>query len=238
MRFTALSKTLLNKTKEGKELVASDYPSDIILDSHVTSSLKSIENYTNSSGNKQQGAAGWEYAVTAFFLIDEIYISSAIAGDYSSVSIKNSVDLKPLYKDNNTKVQFELSIGKKKFKTKYYITSELMNGYLYGNVASFHTHPKYFLSPGTFQYTFFSGQDIISLLSSNAPILGLIAGRKLWLACKTSKSRMIPNGVLAEASQIELMQGQDGLNKYVKENLKEFGIVFYAGSLGGRLNKL
>jgi hypothetical protein len=241
MKFKDLSKQILKKTKEGKEITAYDWPSDIILEKDIVNKAKDLSSFTNKEGffPKKSGAVGWEYGFSTLFLIDEIYISKSISGNYQSVSMGHSFSFKPVYSEDNSKLKFEILLDDKKHISKSYETKTLSNdSVIYGLSASFHTHPKFYHQTGQAQYTFFSGQDITSLLYGRTPILGLIAGSKIWLACKTSISRMISGEHLAQASRIELEQGNDAVTKYIKENMKEYGIVFYYGSLGGGLQKL
>lgn len=239
MDLLKLSHNLFKKRAEGKPFESKDWPSNISLPKDVSSRAKDIEKFTNKNANGQrEGSGGWEYAFSALVVMDKIHISKAISGDYGSVQVKHRYGLNPFYKDNNYKVQFEVQFDDRKVKTTWYDTPKIQQFFPHGIIASFHTHPKYYHQDGSFQYTFFSGQDISSVVHGGIPIQGMIAGKHMWLACKTANSVMIPNELLSEASRIEYREGMNAVPNYVKSNFAQFNVPIYFGNVGGSLNRI
>ncbi|MDQ6985035.1 MAG: hypothetical protein Q9M91_00310 [Candidatus Dojkabacteria bacterium] len=240
MKFSILTKNIISKEKKGEAITSSTYPKDTYLDSEIIKKLKDIERFTNNEGflTKKSGAVGWEYAVSLYFLIDKIYISKPISGNYSSVNVGGGARVHPIYSQDNSNVKFELEIGDLKQITKNYKTKDLGSEIRFGKAATFHTHPKFYHDENTYQYGFFSHADISSLLYGNSSVLGLIAGNNLWLACKTNDSRMIPNELLSEASRQEVISGVESMKNFVSSNLNEYGIIFFFGSFGGKLKRV
>lgn len=238
MDFTQLSKTLLEKASKA-QLNPSVYPSNVYFPSHVSKVLKSMSGYTNKeSFSNKTGPVGWEYAASALFVYDSLYISDTHSGDYEQVSYSHKYSFKPEYLSNNDQARFNISFDSKTYKSKIYKTKDLQNRISHGITASFHTHPKYYHNEERWQYTFFSGKDISTLIYGRTPVQGLIMGKDLWLACKTETSSMISNEYLREASRIELYDGMDAVKSYVQSSMKGFDIVFYFGKVGGKLGKL
>lgn len=238
MDFTQLSKILLEKASIG-ERTSSIYPSSLYFPSHVSKILKSMSGYTNkeSFANKT-GPVGWEYAASVLFIFDSLYISDTHSGNYESVMYSHKYSFKPEYLNNNTKLRFNIQFDNKKYTSKLYDPKNLGSRINHGITASFHTHPKYYHNADLWQYTFFSGKDIATLLGGRTPVQGLIMGKDIWLACKTNSSTMVQAELLNQASKIELHDGMKGLKSFVSSNLKDSGIVFYHGSVGGKLNKV
>jgi hypothetical protein len=248
MMLTDLSKNILGKLKIQSSLSISDWPSDITLESEVTKNLRSLESYTNKESflTPSQGAVGWEYGIYIYFVIDKIYISNTIKGDYESVNISKKINLDPVYLNEKKQVsqsggefvKFNLELNGKKVTTNTYKTRDLQTGLINGVIANFHTHPKFYHDKNTSQYTFFSSQDISSLIYGRTPMLGLLAGSNIWVCCKTSISQMIPSQLLSEASRLELNEGVNGVNLFIQNALNDFGIVFYHGTFGSKLRRL
>lgn len=240
MNLTTLAKNILYNKKQNKRITTSSFPSSLTVESEIVDKLKRLEQYTNKNAdNRTQGAAGYEYALSAVFLVDKLYLSDPIRGNYQNVRVGTSLQLKPIYQGSrNEKVRFELTLNGKKRTTSTYETGKINKLFLYGVAASFHTHPKYFHNESLSQYTFFSPQDIASLVRGGLYISGLVFDRYLWLACKVDGATMIPSNKLSAGSRAEL-EGYDRLVSYVKsETWSEYGVMFYEGKLGGKLNRL
>lgn len=242
MTLAEISKKFLPSLIEGQSPKFSQWPSSIILESAITENNRKINKMTNSEGffsNREQGAVGNEFAFSVLYFYDQIYISKVFGGDKQSVSISHRYGAKPVYTKDNSKLNFEISFDEKIFKTKLY-DSKLFSGTKlnHGIVATFHSHPKFYIERGVSQFTFFSSQDISSLLHGRTPVLGLVAGSDVWLACKSDISSMIPGNLLQEATRLELEKGNDEVAKFVKSNLKDFGIPIYKGKIGSRLERV
>lgn len=241
MKFSDLSKKLLEEIKKNDYIKSSDYPGDIYFETEISKKVAEINEYTNKDSfenGRSEGAIGWEYAFSVLTFQDNLYISKVLKGNYESVSISHTYNFNPTYKDQNKNVQFEINFDDKKYKTGFYETEKIRSNLLYGIIITFHTHPKFIHSKDLAQYTFYSSRDMYSLIHGRTPILGLIMGRDLWLACRTKDSVMVPAELLSEASRIELYDGIDKVKTFVSSHMKNFGITFYYGKVGGSLKKL
>lgn len=242
MTLTEISKNFLPILQGGKYPKFSQWPSSILLESAITESNRKINKMTNSEGffsKREHGAVGNEFAFSVLYFYDQIYISRILSGDKQSVSISHRYSAKPIYNSDNTKLQFEISFDQKSFKTRF-LETKLFNKVklIHGIVATFHSHPKFYVERGVYQFTFFSGQDISSLIYGRTPVLGLVAGNDVWLACRSDLSVMIPSNLLQEATRLELEKGNDEVVKFVKSNFKDFGIPIYKGKIGSRLQRV
>ncbi|GAB4162664.1 MAG: hypothetical protein Fur003_5580 [Candidatus Dojkabacteria bacterium] len=127
-----------------------------------------------------------ERAISVFWADGDLIFSSVVRGTTSSVTPSNQVDVKydySRYKGYLTKrvyVDGDIVIE----KDIYYknVPKKIEVKYLF----NMHTHPPHQYENGTY-YSFFSLQDIKSLLGSGAVITGMI-GDKLWLLIRTVKS--------------------------------------------------
>lgn len=241
MKFSDLSKKLLEEIKKNDYAKQSDYPTEIYFEPDISKKISEINEYTNKDSfekGRSEGAIGWEYAFSVLFFSDNVYISKVLKGNYESVSISHSYNFNPVYKDQNKKVQFEINLDDKKYKTGILETEKIRNNLVYGITITFHTHPKFIHNKDLSQYTFYSSRDMFSLIHGRTPILGLVMGKDLWLACRTRDSVMIPSELLNEASKIELYEGIEKVKLFVSAQMKNFGIVFYYGKVGGMLKRV
>ena len=239
MNFDKALKKLISLKNQNQPLTYSTWPKELYFDSSLVSKLKDLESFTNKEYfliSKQKGSIGWEYGINGYFLVDTMYFSKPISGNYSSVSTNQRIQVKTKY-DKDKKVYFELVLDDQVQKSKKYDPDSLGELFL-KHVVTFHTHPKYYHDANTFQYTFFSMNDILYLLQTNILVLGLIAGNTIWLACKSSSSKLIPETKLREVTDLELNGGSKKMIQYIKTNLVEYDIMFYYGSFGGILKKL
>lgn len=240
MYFKQLGKVLSEKRNTGNLMSKSEWPNEILIESNVLNKLKEIEKYTNKESflTRNQGAVGWEYGLHIYFLVDEVFPGKPISGTYNSVSVSEQANVATEFNKNRSKVKFILNIGGSNQKTKDYDSSILQERVEFFRLATFHTHPKNYMNDGTHIYTFFSIQDVFALLRGNIMIEGLLSGKDIWLMCKTSESKMISPQLLSEATREEMLGGTKGVIEFVKNNLNDFGIVFYQGSFGSKLRRL
>lgn len=197
----------------------------LTLSSHVWSKLKDIQGYTKKDGH--------EYAVSLYYVDGEVIVTPYTRGTPEKVTTSHKVEVKYSPKDKNyyekkvlvnSKVLHKNSIPSSKVPKKI----ELV--YLF-NV---HTHPI----QGE-EYSFFSGTDIRSFLSSNALVMGLLTDQ-LWLVGKTEKAlkTLGENGesMLTKISHM-IFRGEKDINKLISENLKSWGLIFYRAPLSGTLKR-
>ncbi|GAB4286481.1 MAG: hypothetical protein Kow0081_4450 [Candidatus Dojkabacteria bacterium] len=237
MNLDKLAIEIFKKYPGGQGITSSDLPDRISFPKNITKRIKSIERYTNKN-TKDQGAAGWEYAFSVLLVQDELYISSVQSGNYENVKVSHSYKVRPEIDQKRNKLQLIIRFDNLTIKSKYYELQEFTPPIIHGLIATFHTHPKYFYNRHTFQYTFFSPQDIFALVYGRTPVLGLIAGGDIWLAVKTVNAKQIPGELLLEASKIELQAGMDAVKNFVKQQMRNFGICFYYGKVGGTFTKI
>ena len=240
MNLTDVSKNIFLTKKKQKKIQLNMYPKYVIVPSNIVSILKTIEGYTNYDKNKKNiGSIGNEYAVSIIFFLDKLYPTKNIKGDKTQVKFSTSLKITPFYSGKlNEKVMFELNINGNITKTQSYKTKDIVSNLLYGIVGSFHTHPKFNHTENISQYSFFSNQDIFSLVNGSMYFSGLVFNRYIWLACKSDDSNLVPEEILREASRAELTS-YDNLKKYVSSvKWSEFGLCLYEGKFGEKLNKI
>ncbi len=129
----------------------------------------------------------FERAITVFWADGELILSSAIRGNRQSVTPKSNVSVKYIPSRHQGYYTKEVYLNDKKYSSKdiYHknVPKQIEVKYLF----NMHTHPPHQMTDGSMFYSFFSVQDIRSLLDSQAIITGLIAD-KFWLLCRTSKT--------------------------------------------------
>lgn len=162
-----------------------------------------------------------ERAISVFWADGDLIFSSVVKGNEKSVTPSNNVRVsytpsrnegyytKEVFVDNKQTLKREI------YKTK--VPQQIEVKYLF----NMHTHPPHENGETTF-YTFFSLQDIKSLLSSNAIITGMI-GDKLWLLFRTYKTPAQPPADWTDA------------NMNVANLTENMGIVVYSGDFKGKL---
>jgi hypothetical protein len=124
---------------------------------------------------------GKERAISVFWADGELILTSVVQGDEKSVTSKHSVNVR--YIPHPTKKEYfrkEVMIDGRVEKRKdiYYKKAPKKIEVQY--IFNMHTHPEH--EQG---YSFFSKQDIDSLLSSGAILTGLVTD-KLWILVRTS----------------------------------------------------
>lgn len=89
-------------------------------------------------------------------------------------------------------------------------------------------------------YGFFSDTDINTFIHSSALLTGLVTN-EFWLACKTDQSisQIGENGVqmLHEISK-HTYSGEQYIESLIKEQMRDWGIVFYKADIGASLRKI
>jgi hypothetical protein len=103
-------------------------------------------------------ADGRERAISVWYADKELIVTSVTKGDETSVVTKDSIHIR-------------------------YVPQKIEINYLF----NMHTHPKEVGIDGMTRYSFFSVQDIRSLISSKAIMTGLVTD-KLWFLVRTSET--------------------------------------------------
>lgn len=148
---------------------------------------------------KMTDSDGKERAISVWYADKELIVTSVTKGDETSVVTKDSISVR--YVPHPTKKKYyrkEVLVNKKLIKKMdiYYekAPKKIEINYLF----NMHTHPKSIRNDGQPIYSFFSVQDIRSLISSQAIMTGLVTD-KLWLLMRTSDT---PNTVSYNDSEI------------------------------------
>lgn len=185
----------------------------------------------------------WEYAFTIGSVAGELLYSKIESSrDHESVRIKNhKIEVKPEYdSDSNTLIDHILIDEKNVAKMKYKGDEEIKkrnelirsNKFSIGFVAQIHSHPEIQI-PGVDKkiYTFFSRQDMLSLVQGDIPLLGLV-GDRLWLAGKTTISTVPDHRELQEVTQLEINGSEREFVQLAGDTLSRHNIVLYMGRFG------
>lgn len=228
-QFLEIAKKVIETSKI---LELSHYPEIISFDSKILTSIKSIHSFTNPTRLfKKDGLSGWEYAFSVFLLIDEIYVSPIISGTYQQVQVAHKVSFKTIPLQNE-KAIIQIELDKRTFKSKPYSYELLRTKVNQGFVASFHSHPTELFDSKSYS-SFFSAQDLQSLLYGSIPILGLVTRTDIWFLGRSKVSQNIPVQILHEASLVLNKDGTSELKRFLKQSTKDYGITMYHGRIGG-----
>lgn len=168
---------------------------------------------------------GLERAISVFWADGDLIVSSIVKGNEKSVTPKNNVSVK--YSQHPTKREYarkEVFVDNKRYSRRdvYYkkIPKQVEVKYLF----NMHTHPPHKLSDGKTYYSFFSAQDIKSLVKSNAVITGMI-GDKLWLLFRTNST----------PSNVEHLTDKDVTVQHLTQTLN---IAIYSGEFKKKLTRV
>ena len=138
-------------------------------------------------------ADGRERAISVWYADKELIVTSVTKGDETSVTTKDSISIR--YIPHPTKKAYyrkEIFVNGKKIKQTEVFHERAPKKIEINYLFNMHTHPKHVGSDGVTRYSFFSTQDIRSLISSKAIMTGLVTD-KLWFLVRTSEtSEYIP----------------------------------------------
>ncbi len=231
MNFKDFAKLSSTWKKTNKQIIYNDWPDTLNFDSITKSKLSQIGKFS-SQGNKAlfekvTGSTSNEYAFSVLYFIDNFYYSSPVRGNYTSVI--PALNFRATPKQEGDNVTFKIELGNDAFQTNKYKTNELKD-INYGIAMVAHSHPRVYFEDNSYIHTFFSQADINFLSSLPGYILAIVAGDKLWLACKTNLTVQISYEQLSEVTSLEKSAGVEQMKTYISQNLKNSGIVFYHGS--------
>jgi len=210
-------------------LSSGSLPSSINLDSNVWNAIKKLREFTDSYG--------YEHSISIFWVDNDIFITPPKKGSKESVYTKNEVALKYIPFDTKVGVFYRKEVvhnGKLVFK-KSIKKQDLPDKPAVREIFTLHSHPRALDSNGP-AFSFFSVQDISSLLASNGICLGLLTDH-LFLICKTQNS---PQRVTSEI--VELIS--KGNSVYQLENhidplpFNKLGLILYQGNISDKLKRI
>jgi hypothetical protein len=156
---------------------------------------------------------GLERAVSVFWVDGELVVTSIVKGDEKSVKSNHNLNVK--YSPHPTRrgyLRKEVYLNEKLLKRKDVYHKNVPKKVVVEYLFNMHTHPKN-SNTETVSYSFFSKQDVSSLLSSGAIISGLVTDR-LWLLVRTSES---PSSPVLEDEQISVETLKDQMKFTIYE---------------------
>ena len=212
--FYKLYSNLTKWDKAGRKPYSHELPDSILLPAEFWSSIIKLYKATLSDG--------FERAATVFWVDGELIVTGVTKGSRSSVHSNNKIVVKftPAHKKDYLKK--EIIVDNKVYKTTQVYYKKRPKKIEIVPLFNVHTHPRHTDSNGHSYYSFFSAQDIKSLVG-NRPILSGMIGDKLWLIIKTDAT---PQSVNITDQQI---------NPEFLE--KELRIALYSGEFKGKLTR-
>lgn len=170
---------------------------------------KSIELYKATRSDKR------ERAISVFWADGDLILSSVIKGSNRSVTPRNNITVEYIPIPNKMYYKKRVILDGKKYSEKdmYYknVPKTIEVKYLF----NMHTHPPYEYN-GRNYYSFFSLQDIRSLLSSGAVITGMI-GDKIWLLVRTNQTPTVLPEINESEINVESLESRLHIAVYMGE---------------------
>lgn len=165
---------------------------------------------------KATRADGFERAISVFWVGGELVVTSVVKGTRTQVTTNASVSYRYVRTHKPEYLRREILVNNKLYSKKdvYYkkVPKKLTKpDYLF----NMHTHPPH-ESNGATYYSFFSLQDIKSMLSSKAVITGMI-GDRLWLLFRTQQTPDTVGDMQEVEITKESLQGRLHLGVYSAE---------------------
>lgn len=236
MKLSDIAKKIVSQ----KTLSTSDWPDYIYFESETQKRFNEIKSFSMKSRNylfvNEGGTTAYEYAVTIVFVIDEMYYSKPIRGTYKSVTPLPRISITPL--QNNRNVSFDITIGESSKSSKQYDVEKVRDNIDWGIVMSAHTHPRMYIDKNNYYHSWFSMQDFSFLLGGPVPMVTLITDNSVWVACRGATSSF-PNAQLVQhMTLLDRDKKYDEMKQYAKQISTAHSIIFYTGTISGRLNKI
>lgn len=136
---------------------------------------------------------GHERAISVFWADGDLVLSSVVKGDKKSVTPKANVKVSYTASTNKGYYTKKVFLNDKVYsKRDVYEKKVPKNGIEVKYLFNMHTHPPHKTPDGRDFYSFFSLQDLKSLLISNVVITGMI-GDKFWLLMRTNQTPSVLN---------------------------------------------
>ncbi len=256
---------IANKILDSTKLFeTSDWPAFIHAPSEKTSgffsssnifwdNIKSIRRFTDASLNSFQkdkeynGSTGWEYSFIMAYFHNKFYYSKfKNSKSYTEVRSSHSLKVESDFNFESQECVDNLLLDDFKVDKVIWPNSdslkkrnELIQSGLYKPIfiANFHTHPvTQYPKFNKNIYTFFSLQDMQSFFNSNLFLTGLVTN-KLWIACKTTNSKIPSDSDLALITQAEF-ENPENLEKIAGEIMGKYSIVLYVAKFGEVLRRV
>lgn len=171
---------------------------------------------TKSDGN--------ERAISVFWADGDLVLSSIVKGDNRSVKPNNKVRISYIPSRHQGYLTKEVYVDEKKYMSKDVYHKRAPKSIEIKYLFNMHTHPPHNMTDGSTYYSFFSLQDLKSLIGSNAVITGMI-GDKLWLLVRTNKTPALPADFEEREISVESLGSR-------------LNIGVYAGDFNGRVHRM
>lgn len=236
MKFTELAKKIVDK----KSLSISEWPEYIFFDSETQNRLSQIKSFSMKPRNylfvSDSGNSAYEYAFTAIYVIDSLYYSKAIGGNYTSVSPLPKIAITPL--QNGSNVHFEITIGDTSTSSRIYDVSSFKENINWGIIMSAHTHPRIYIDKSHYYHTWFSMQDFSFLLGGPVPLVALVTDNSVWLACKSTDSSFPQAQLVQKMTLLDKEKKYEEMKVLAKEISSSSKIVFFQGGISSKMLRI
>ncbi len=232
MYFDQLIEKIEDFQGRGALPYASFWPNSFSLPTAVTNEANKMSRWTKDDKI--------EYETSVFDIDGSIVATPLLRGTRYNVNSRHtaSVNYKPT-QDNKMLIQEILLDGRIYSRKTIQIPPKPFKPYV-KFLFSIHSHPVHEGKEGKDAYSFFSGTDLNTLISSTGLCLGLVTN-EIWVACKTDRTLRLIGGigedVLSRVSGRSIFDGEE-LKKLIKEEIGKWGIIFYRGQFGGRLSRV
>ncbi|MBP9758979.1 hypothetical protein KBD45_04750 [Candidatus Dojkabacteria bacterium] len=229
MKYSEFIKLIEKFLLDGKYPKLSVWPDKIELSGEFSKLNKQVFENTSTTGN--------EHEISIFYIDGDILASSILKGEKNQVKVKHDVNL--AYVPQRTGV-FEKQIYIDGKIVKKYSVKQVPPKQIVKYMINIHSHPKFKDLKGNENYSFFSVVDMEGFIKSNLLLTGLITD-KFWLACKTDRT-VTKVGTVGEEMIYFITEGayegQKDVEELVLKEMKNWGIVFYSGEIGGTLSRV
>jgi|GEM_PF-3555621 len=223
----------LKKWREYKKYPpASGWPSEIVWGGTFWKNIKRLHEFTASNNH--------EYETSFFYVEGDIISTVPFKGEKEQVVSRHrlKVEFVPAKGDfYNRQIIVDGKVIKSESIKQAKIPSKINAGFLFNA----HSHPVHFLpDKKTKTYGFFSAMDINSLISSGVMVSGLVTD-EFWLVAKTDKvvSQIGEVGVeMLQNVSDQAYAGDKYLEDVIKNQMKDWGLVFYRTQFGHRLHRV
>lgn len=173
---------------------------------------------------KQTRSDGYERAISVFWADGDLIVSSVIKGTKSSVTPKNKVTVRYSRSRKENYLTKEVFVDERTYSKRDVYYKKVPSQIEVRTLFNMHTHPPHPRDDGSIFYSFFSLQDLKSLVGSGAVITGMI-GDKLWLLMRTNKTPREIVGIEQYQVNVEFLE-------------KELHIGVYCGDFKQKLRRI
>lgn len=179
MSFYTLGQKLVSWKKSGGFPMEYELPQSILIDPKITSKLIKLYKLTRSDE--------FERAISLYWADGEYVISDENRGNRESITPNSRIEVKYVPMSKVGYYKREIYLNGKKYSSKELYHTKVPKVIEVHYLFNFHTHPPHFDSTGAARYSFFSAQDIKSLVKSGSVLSGMV-GDKVWLIMRTAQT--------------------------------------------------